>query len=69
MAENLTQEGIAALKSGDRVKARYLLRAATNQNADDIPAWLWLAGAVDSDQERLNCLARVLEHCCGERMC
>ena len=61
MAENLTQEGIAALKSGDRVKARYLLRAATNQNADDILAWLWLAGAVDSDQERLNCLARVLE--------
>ena len=56
----LTQRGIAALKNGDRNRARQLLRAATQDNPDDIQAWLWLSGALETDQERAACLHQVL---------
>ena len=56
-----TQEGIAALKSGQNVRARELLEQAVEENPDNLKAWLWLSGAVDTDQERLACLEQVLE--------
>jgi hypothetical protein len=55
-----TQRGIAALKAGDRAAARQLLREAVRQNPDEAVAWLWLSGAVESDQERISCLQHVL---------
>jgi len=56
-----TQRGIAALKRGDKSRARELLRQAVEENPEDIQAWLWLSGAVETDQERITCLQRVLE--------
>jgi membrane protein YdbS with pleckstrin-like domain len=56
----LTQRGIAAMKSGDRDAARQLLAAAIRQDPADLQAWLWLSGAVDRDEERFDCLRQVL---------
>lgn len=57
----ITQQGIAALKAGDKQNAVKLLRLAIQENPNDVQAWLWLSGAVNSDQERIDCLHRVLK--------
>jgi membrane protein YdbS with pleckstrin-like domain len=56
----LTQDGIAALKAGDKTHAQQLLLAALKENENDLHAWLWLSGAVESDVDRLECLEQVL---------
>jgi hypothetical protein len=56
----LTEQGIVALKAGDRVKAHRLLSQAVNDQPDDAQAWLWLSGAVTEDEERIACLQQVL---------
>ncbi len=56
----LLEQGIAAAKAGRRSEARELLRQVTRQGGDNEKAWLWLSGAVDTDQERQRCLERVL---------
>lgn len=56
----LTEQGIAVLKAGNRDAARRLLSAAVKQNPDDAQAWLWLTGTVDNDRERMACLNHVL---------
>jgi membrane protein YdbS with pleckstrin-like domain len=61
MSQTLTQEGIAAFKSGDKVRAQMFLREATARDPEDIQAWLWLAGAAEGEQERADCLAQVLK--------
>ncbi|MFQ6099988.1 MAG: hypothetical protein ACE5OS_01975 [Anaerolineae bacterium] len=58
---DLLQRGIAALKAGDKVQARRLLGRAIQTDPQDEQAWLWLSGAVESDQERLRCLNKALE--------
>jgi tetratricopeptide (TPR) repeat protein len=57
---DLLQQGIAALKAGDKTQARQLLSLAVRQNPQSEQAWLWLSGALDDDQERLACLNKVL---------
>lgn len=57
---DLTQRGIQALKSGDRAAARKLLAGAVKQDPNDAAAWLWLTGALDTDEERAACLRQVL---------
>ncbi|TET50293.1 MAG: hypothetical protein E3J64_08420, partial [Anaerolineales bacterium] len=59
MADPLEQ-GIAALRAGDTAKARHHLSLAVQRAPRDEKAWLWLSGAMDSDEERLKCLKRVL---------
>ena len=59
-ADMLTQQGVNALRSGDRVSARDLLTRAVNLDSTNERAWLWLAGAVESDTERRACLKHVL---------
>ena len=56
----LTQEGVAALKAGDKERAQKLFVAALEEDNDDLQAWLWLSGAVESDVDRLECLEQVL---------
>jgi tetratricopeptide (TPR) repeat protein len=58
--ERLLNEGISALKSGDKTRARDLLGQAIRRNPRDERAWLWLSGAVQTDTERRQCLERVL---------
>lgn len=55
-----TKDGIAALKAGDKTRAQQLFVAALQENSDDLQAWLWLSGAVESDTDRLECLEQVL---------
>jgi membrane protein YdbS with pleckstrin-like domain len=59
--ETQTQQGMAAMRRGDRLAAKQLLLAAVESDPKDINAWLWLSGAVDTDQERLHCLQQVLK--------
>src|SRR5512133_1856194 len=56
----LTQRGIAALKSGDRAAARQFLSNAVMQDSKDVTAWLWLTGALEDDDDRITCLQQVL---------
>lgn len=57
---DLLQQGVAALKAGDRPLARRLIGRAIQENPHSEAAWLWLSGAVESDDERLMCLNKVL---------
>lgn len=57
----LTQQGIEAMRRGDKAAARQLLQQAIQQNPQDINAWLWLSGAVSTEQERLKCLQQVIK--------
>jgi len=59
--DRLLKEGIAAVKSGQRTKARALLREVIRRRSNDANAWLWLSGAVETDSERRECLEKVLE--------
>ncbi|HET6444009.1 MAG TPA: PH domain-containing protein [candidate division Zixibacteria bacterium] len=61
MTASLTQEGIESYKRGDKETARRLLRTATVQDPADVMAWLYLAGAAETDQERAGCLVQVLK--------
>ncbi len=56
----LTAQGVAALKSGDKEDAQKWLRLALKRNPNDVTAWLWMSGAVESHEERLECLQQVL---------
>jgi ATP-dependent exoDNAse (exonuclease V) beta subunit len=61
MSTELTIQGIRALKSGDRDRARQLLQTSIQQNPGDETAWLWLSEAAESDAERMICMQRLLE--------
>ena len=58
--ERLVAEGVAALKAGDRERARYLLQQAVAEKQTHEKAWLWLSGAVDDDADRIVALQNVL---------
>jgi len=56
----LIQAGIAALKSGRKEDAVFLLGQAVEADPQSEQGWLWLSGAVDTDEERRFCLTQVL---------
>lgn len=58
--DGLLREGIAAVKAGQRAKARALLQKVLRQRPNDVNVWLWLSGAVETDDERRECLEKVL---------
>lgn len=54
-SENITQllnEGIDAAKVGDKSKAREKLRRVVELDERNEKAWFWLAGVVETDEER-----------------
>jgi hypothetical protein len=57
---DLLKEGIAALNAGRKAKAHNLLMQVVQQDERNEMAWLWLSGAVDTDEERRICLENVL---------
>ena len=59
-AAELVEEGIAALTSGRKAQARLLLGQALEADPHSEKGWLWLSGAVDTDEERRFCLRQVL---------
>ena len=59
-AAELIEEGIAALISGRKAQARLLLGQALEADPHSEKGWLWLSGAVETDEERRFCLRQVL---------
>lgn len=59
-ARLLTSSAIAAYKAGRRDEARGLLSRALHIDPQCEQAWLWLAGAVDDQEQQRYCLERVL---------
>jgi hypothetical protein len=52
------QEGIAALRAGDRVKARELSVNVLRQNKEDLCAWMY--NVSESEKDRNHCLEQIL---------
>lgn len=59
-ADQLTQRAIAAAQVGDNAEAEELLRQATELDAENAGAWLWLARVVVDLDEKRTCFERVL---------
>ena len=57
---SLLNEGIRALHSQDKARARALLSEVVALDPRSEQAWLWLSGAVETDAERVRCLEQVL---------
>jgi Tfp pilus assembly protein PilF len=55
------REGIAAAKAGQRERARDLLMRVVEEDEENLAAWLWLSGVVDSLDDREVCLENALE--------
>ncbi len=60
MTEKL-QQAIHLIQSGDRQAGRQQLAALLAEDPKNETAWLWLAGAVDTDEQRLYCVKQVLK--------
>jgi hypothetical protein len=60
MTEDLLNRGIAALKAGRKAEARGLLAQLVEQEPRHELGWLWLSGAVGTDEDRRVCLENVL---------
>lgn len=60
MAGEILMQAIAALKGGDKPKARQLFAAAIRQNPDNELAWSWLYSLVETDEQRMHCLKQVI---------
>jgi hypothetical protein len=58
--DSLLGRGAAALRAGDRPRARELLSAAVRADSRSAQAWLWLAGALDAPDQQRECLVRAL---------
>ncbi len=54
------RQGIAAAKAGQREHARELLMRVVEQDDENVTAWLWLSGVVDSPDDREVCLENAL---------
>lgn len=51
-AKDLVRNGRAALKAGERERARQLLLQATDYDRDNTDAWLWLSATTDELTEQ-----------------
>lgn len=58
---DLLQQGIAAVKAGDRDTGKRLLAHVLHADLNNEIAWLWMAYAVDDIAQRHECLERVLQ--------
>jgi tetratricopeptide (TPR) repeat protein len=58
---NALRDGIMAARIGNRDQALVLLLQAVEQEPRNEEAWLWLSRLVETDQQRIECLRRVVE--------
>ncbi|MGL4420191.1 MAG: response regulator [Gemmataceae bacterium] len=54
------REGIAAAQSGNKVRARFIIRQAVTSDPENEIAWLWLANLSTDPLEGADCLRKVL---------
>lgn len=59
--DDFTQQGIAALKAGDKTEARHLLTQAVRQDKQNVLAWYALSFAMDKEKDQVFCLQQVLK--------
>lgn len=57
----MLSNGIAAVKAGQMQEAQEWLVALLQIDRYNEQAWLWLSGAADNDQDRLDCIQEVLK--------
>lgn len=60
-AQRLLQQGIAAVRAGQKEMARQLLQDAIRLDPSNENAWLWLTSVANNDMERIYSLTKVLE--------
>ncbi len=59
-AAELLKQAIALVRSGDKARARPLLRQVVEDDAANEAAWMWLASVAESPPEALSALEKVL---------
>lgn len=59
-ADKLVQEGITAIKNGDKALGRGKLEAAVKLDPYNEEGWLWLARVVTTQEEKRTCLGNVI---------
>jgi hypothetical protein len=59
--EEMLANGIAAVKAGKMQAAQEWLVALLQIDRYNEQGWLWLSGAADNDQDRLDCIQEVLK--------
>lgn len=59
--ERMLANGVAAVKAGKMAEAQDWLVALLQIDRYNEQGWLWLSGATDDDQDRLDCLREVLD--------
>jgi hypothetical protein len=57
---NLMEQGITAMKSGDKITAQKMFVSAIKQNPDNERAWQYLYNLSNTNQERTHCLQQIL---------
>jgi hypothetical protein len=55
------QQAIQLIKAGDKQEGRQILADVLAGDPKNEMAWLWMAGVVDSDEQRLYCVKEVLK--------
>ena len=60
IAQSFLQKGVAAAREGNKAQASRLLRKATDHDPRNESAWLWLSSVVETPEERLTALEKVL---------
>lgn len=58
--DDLMQQGVAALRAGDKRTARRLFGQVVNADSDHLAAWWYLAAAIDDPGQKAHCLRQVL---------
>lgn len=59
--DNRLQEGISLVKSGKKKEGGQILAEIVKKDPRNIDAWLWLSSCVNSNEQRIFCLKKVLE--------
>ena len=60
MANSLLEQAVAFIKAGNKSQGRQLLIQVLAQDSKNELAWLWLSQCVSSNEQKLDCLKRVL---------
>ncbi len=60
MSDERLEAGIAALRAGDKRRARRLLGQVVNDDPDNVAAWWFLSAVLEDPEQRARCLREVL---------
>lgn len=58
--QRLLEQGIRAVREGNKEEAQAYLMRVVEKDEQNAEAWLWLASAVETDEEKITCLENVL---------